>query len=140
MSLGVVSEILFNKCLLMTLAGCTSITTMTPTQFNNLATTQLPFSGIWSGKVGESWSVLMLDPQGKGLLCMDDRKDLISYKVKLADDVFYTDQGVKFKVKELNYQQANLYMSLLGVGANLSLYKDDQLKNATNKCRQLIKS
>ena len=126
--------------LLMTLAGCTSITTMTPTQFNNLATTQLPFSGSWSGKVGESWSVLMLDQQGKGLLCMDDRKDLISYKVKLVDDVLYTDQGIKFKVKELNYQQANLYMSLLGVGATLSLDKDDQLQNATNKCRQLIKS
>ena len=126
--------------LLMTLAGCTSITTMTPTQFNNLATTQLSFSGSWSGKVGESWSVLMLDQQGKGLLCMDDRKDLISYKVKLVDDVLYTDQGIKFKVKELNYQQANLYMSLLGVGATLSLDKDDQLQNATNTCRQLIKS
>lgn len=41
----------------------------------------------------------MLDQQGKGLLCMDDRKDLISYKVKLVDDVLYTDQGAKFKVK-----------------------------------------
>lgn len=38
--------------LLMTLAGCTSIATMTPTQFNNLATTRLSFSGSWSGRVG----------------------------------------------------------------------------------------
>lgn len=120
------------------LVGCTSITTMTPAQFNQLSATQLPFSGSWSGEAGSSMAVLNLNRQGSGVLCLDDRKEAMSYNVKLVDNVLYSDQGVKFNVKALNNSNAKIRVSLLGLGVTLDLNKDDQLNNVTPRCKSLV--
>ncbi len=120
------------------LVGCTSITTMTPAQFNQLSATQLPFSGSWSGEAGSSMAVLNLNRQGSGVLCLGDRKEAMSYNVKLVDNVLYSDQGVKFNVKALNNSNAKIRVSLLGLGETLDLNKDDQLNNVTPRCKSLV--
>ncbi len=120
------------------LVGCTSITTMTPSQFNQLTATQIPFSGSWSGEAGSSMAVLNLNRQGSGVLCLDDRKEAMSYKVKLVDNVLYSDQGVKFNVKALNNSNAKIHMSLLGLGVTLDLNKDDQYKYVTPRCKSRV--
>lgn len=111
---------------------------MTPAQFNQLSSTQIPFSGNWSGEAGTSMAVLNLNRQGSGTLCLDDRKDVMSYRVKLLDNVLYSDQGIKFNVKALNNSNAKIHMSLLGMGVTLDLNKDDQLHNVTPRCKQLL--
>ncbi|WP_349307084.1 J517_1871 family lipoprotein [Acinetobacter corruptisaponis] len=131
-------KVLLSGALALGLLGCTSMTTMTPTQFNQLTPTQIPFSGYWSGTTGTAISTLKLDRQGRGQLCMDNRQDLMSYKVKLLDNELYTDQGIKFKVKELTSQTAVMQMSLLGVGATFNMGKDDQLKQASARCQQVL--
>jgi hypothetical protein len=40
--------------------------------------------------------------------------------VKLLPNELYTDQGIQFRVKELNQQMANIHMSLMGVGQPLT--------------------
>ncbi len=112
----VVKNILLPAILVLGLVGCTSITTMSPAQFNQLSTTQIPFSGSWTGEAGAASVALSLNRQGIGMLCMDDRKEVISYRVKLVDNTLYSDKGVKFKVKALNNSEANIHMSLLGLG------------------------
>ncbi|ENX36231.1 hypothetical protein F889_00390 [Acinetobacter colistiniresistens] len=134
----VVKNILLPAILVLGLVGCTSITTMSPAQFNQLSTTQIPFSGSWTGEAGAASVALSLNRQGSGMLCMDDRKEVMSYQVKLVDNTLYSDKGVKFKVKELNNSKANIHMSLLGLGVNLDLNKDDSLKNATAGCKQAL--
>lgn len=111
---------------------------MTPAQFNQLSATQIPFSGSWSGEAGSSMAVLNLNRQGSGVLCLDDRKQVMSYKVKLVDNVLYSDQGVKFNVKALNNSNAKIRVSLLGLGVTLDLNKDDQLNNVTPRCKSLV--
>ncbi|MCH7382276.1 hypothetical protein MMP71_00265 [Acinetobacter dispersus] len=134
----VVKNILLPAILVFGLVGCTSITTMSPAQFNQLSTTQIPFSGSWTGEIGAASVALSLNRQGNGVLCMDDRKEVMSYQVKLVDNTLYSDKGVKFKVKALNNSKANIHMSLLGLGVNLDLNKDDALKNATVGCKQAL--
>jgi len=134
----VVKNILLPGIFAFALVGCTSITTMTPAQFNQLSPTQLPFSGSWSGEAGSSMAVLNLNRQGSGVLCLDDRKEAMSYKVKLVDNVLYSDQGVKFNVKALNNTNAKIRVSLLGLGVTLDLNKDDQLNNVTPRCKSLV--
>jgi len=134
----VVKNILLPGIFAFALVGCTSITTMTPAQFNQLSATQLPFSGNWSGEAGSSMAVLNLNRQGSGVLCLDDRKEAMSYKVKLVDNVLYSDQGVKFNVKALNNSNAKIRVSLLGLGVTLDLNKDDQLNNVTPRCKSLV--
>ncbi|KYQ84860.1 hypothetical protein AWW72_07600 [Acinetobacter sp. NRRL B-65365] len=134
----VVKNILLPGIFAFALVGCTSITTMTPAQFNQLSATQLPFSGSWSGEAGSSMAVLNLNRQGSDVLCLDDRKEAMSYKVKLVDNVLYSDQGVKFNVKALNNSNAKIRVSLLGLGVTLDLNKDDQLKNVTPRCKSLV--
>jgi hypothetical protein len=134
----VVKNILLAGSLAFVLGGCTSITTMTPAQFGQLSPTQIPFSGSWSGEAGASMAVLKLNRQGSGMLCMDDRKEAMSYKVKLVDNVLYSNQGIKFNVKALNPSHAKIHVSLLGIGATLDLNKDDSLNNVTPRCKQLL--
>ncbi|ENX20768.1 J517_1871 family lipoprotein [Acinetobacter vivianii] len=134
----VVKNILLPGIFAFALVGCTSITTMTPAQFNQLSATQLPFSGSWSGEAGSSMAVLNLNRQGSGVLCLDDRKEAMSYNVKLVDNVLYSDQGVKFNVKALNNSNAKIRVSLLGLGVTLDLNKDDQLNNVTPRCKSLV--
>jgi len=122
--------------LIFSLGGCTSITTMTPAQFDQLATNQLSYVGQWSGNAGEANSTLKLNRQGSGQLCLDNYKELMLYKVKLVNNELYSDQGVKFKVKALTQQQAILHISLLGVGATFTLNQDDQLQQASLGCKQ----
>lgn len=131
-------NILLPAILVFGLVGCTSITTMSPAQFNQLSTTQIPFSGSWTGEVGAASVALSLNRQGNGVLCMDDRKEVMSYQVKLVDNTLYSDKGGKFKVKALNNSKANIHISLLGLGVNLDLNKDDALKNATVGCKQAL--
>ncbi|WP_151869681.1 J517_1871 family lipoprotein, partial [Acinetobacter sp. TUM15509] len=88
--------------------------------------------------VGPSSTVLSLNRQGSGMFCVDDGKELMSYKVKLVDSVLYTDQGIKFNVKELNNNNAKIHMSLLGLGGTFDLNKDDQLKHVTVRCKQVL--
>ncbi|MCH7315448.1 J517_1871 family lipoprotein [Acinetobacter sp. ANC 3882] len=134
----VVKKVLLPAILVFGLVGCTSITTMSPAQFNQLNTTQIPFSGLWTGEAGAASVALSLNRQGSGMLCMDDRKEVMTYKVKLVDNTLYSDKGVKFKVKELNNSKANIHMSLLGLGVNIDLNKDDSLKNVTVGCKQVL--
>ncbi|USA48336.1 hypothetical protein NDN11_13595 [Acinetobacter sp. C26M] len=134
----VVKNILLPAILVFGLVGCTSITTMTPAQFNQLAATQIPFAGSWAGEVGPSSAVLQLSRQGHGIFCIDDGKDVMSYNVKLIDQVLYSDKGVKFKVKELNNSNAKIHMSLLGLGVTFDLNKDDQLQRVTSACKQAL--
>lgn len=134
----VVKNILLPMIFAFSLVGCTSITTMSPAQFNQLTTTQIPFAGSWAGQVGPSSAALSLNRQGSGMFCIDDGKELMSYKVKLVDKVLYSDQGIKFNVKELNNNNAKIHMSLLGLGVTFDLNKDDQLKHATTRCKQVL--
>ncbi|MCH7390346.1 J517_1871 family lipoprotein [Acinetobacter dispersus] len=134
----VVKNILLPAILVFGLVGCTSITTMSLAQFNQLSTTQIPFSGSWTGEVGAASVALSLNRQGRGVLCMDDRKEVMSYQVKLVDNTLYSDKGVKFKVKALNNSKTIIHMSLLGLGVNLDLNKDDALKNTTVGCKQAL--
>ncbi|TVT76426.1 MULTISPECIES: J517_1871 family lipoprotein [Acinetobacter] len=134
----VVKNILLPVIFAFSLVGCTSITTMSPAQFNQLTTTQIPFAGSWAGVVGPSSTVLSLNRQGSGMFCVDNGKELMSYKVKLVDSVLYTDQGIKFNVKELNNNNAKIHMSLLGLGGTFDLNKDDQLKHVTVRCKQVL--
>jgi len=83
-------------------------------------------------------AVLNLNRQGSGVLCLDDRKEAMSYNVKLVDNVLYSDQGVKFNVKALNNSNAKIRVSLLGLGVTLDLNKDDQLNNVTPRCKSLV--
>jgi len=133
-----VKNILLPAILVFGLVGCTSITTMSLAQFNQLSTTQIPFSGSWTGEVGAASVALSLNRQGRGVLCMDDRKEVMSYQVKLVDNTLYSDKGVKFKVKALNNSKTIIHMSLLGLGVNLDLNKDDALKNTTVGCKQAL--
>lgn len=135
-----VKNILLLSIFALSLMGCTSITTMSPAQFNQAVSTPLPFSGQWSGAMGITTSTLTLNRQGKGQLCMDNQKELMSYQVKLINNELYTDQGVKFKIKDLNPQTVSLHMSLLGVGSNFNLTQDIQLKNASLRCKQVLNS
>ncbi|PKF32670.1 J517_1871 family lipoprotein [Acinetobacter proteolyticus] len=134
----VVKNLLLGVIFTLALAGCTSISTMSPAQFNQLTTTPIPFAGNWTGKVGPSTAVLKLNRQGRGGLCIDDGKESMSYQVKLVDQILYSDKGIKFKVTALNDRNAKIHMSLLGVGATLDLNKDDQLLNATAACKQAL--
>ncbi|WP_171490667.1 J517_1871 family lipoprotein [Acinetobacter suaedae] len=134
----VVKYIFLSSILFFGLVGCTSITTMSSEQFNQLSTTQLPFSGNWSGQVGEASTVLHLNRQGHGKLCIDNSKEVMSYRVKLVNDVLYSDQGLKFNVKEIKASQATLHMRMLGLGVTFELNKDDALKNATSNCKTFI--
>ena len=134
----VVKNLLLGVIFAFALAGCTSISTMSLAQFNQLTTTQIPFAGNWTGKVGPSTAVLNLNRQGRGGLCIDDGKERMSYQVKLVDQVLYSDKGIKFKVNALNDRNAKIHMSLLGVGATLDLNKDDQLLNVTAACKQAL--
>lgn len=136
----VVKYIFLSSILFFGLVGCTSITTMSSEQFNQLSTTQLPFSGNWSGQVGEASAVLHLNRQGHGKLCIDNSKEVMSYRVKLVNDVLYSDQGLKFNVKSINASQANLHMRMLGLGVTFELNKDDPLNNVTSNCKTFINS
>ncbi|WP_171459038.1 J517_1871 family lipoprotein [Acinetobacter haemolyticus] len=136
----VVKYIFLSSILFFGLVGCTSITTMSSEQFNQLATTQLPFSGNWSGQVEDASAVLHLNRQGHGKLCIDNSKEVLSYRVKFVNDELYSDQGLKFGVKSINAAQANLHMRMLGLGVSFDLDKDDALNHVTPSCKSFINS
>lgn len=131
-------SVLLSAMVAFTLVGCTSITTMTPAQFNQLSSTQIPFSGNWTGTGGEALTVLQLNRQGNGKLCIDNNKDVMSYRIKLVNNVLYTDQGLKLNVKTINAAQATLQIRILGLGATFELNKDDALKHITPSCKAFI--
>lgn len=102
-------------------------------QFTSIVAQPSNISGIWSGSNGPYLVTYKINADGTGLMCSSWQDKNTVSRIKVADGIFYGQDGLKQAITQASSNSLVLHTSYL-TGADYKYIPDPSLQNASPYC------